>query len=120
MTTSFLPLNTFAAAVIGLSYVGLPLAVELVKHQACRRTSSAPWQRRVMGFCIDAQRLEELRQGIDRANAYSIHELQAVQFFQLTNNPAQLVQDYVFVVTAPTPIDNVKRPVFATVSWTGR
>ena len=96
-------------AVIGLGYVGLPLAVEFAKPQACRRTGAA-MQRRVIGFDINSQRLEELRQGIDRTNETSAEELQAAQLLEFTSDPAQLAEADVFVVTVPTPIDSAKRP----------
>jgi len=108
-TTSLPPLNTCTVAVIGLGYVGLPLAVEFGKPQGCSRTG-APLQRRVIGFDINAQRLEELRQGIDRTNEISAEELQAAQLLEFTNDPAKLSEADVFVVTVPTPIDSAKRP----------
>ena len=56
----FPKLNSCTVAVIGLGYVGLPLAVEFAKTQRCRR-SGAALERRVIGFDIDCQRLAELR-----------------------------------------------------------
>jgi UDP-N-acetyl-D-galactosamine dehydrogenase len=109
MTTSLPELNSCTVAVIGLGYVGLPLAVEFAKPQLCRRTGAA-LQRRVIGFDINSQRLEELRQGIDRTNETSAEELQAAQLLEFTSNPAQLAEADVFVVTVPTPIDSAKRP----------
>ena len=94
---------------IGLGYVGLPLAVEFAKPQICRRTG-APLQRRVIGFDINAQRLSELRAGHDRTNETSAAELQATQLLEFTNDPALLTEADVFVVTVPTPIDSAKRP----------
>ena len=109
MTTALPPLNHCTVAVIGLGYVGLPLAVEFAKPQACCRTGAA-LQRRVIGFDINSQRLEELRQGIDSTNETSAEELQAAQLLEFTSDPAQLALADVFVVTVPTPIDSAKRP----------
>ena len=109
MTTALPPLNNCTVAVIGLGYVGLPLAVEFAKPQACCRTGAA-LQRRVIGFDINSQRLEELRQGIDSTNETSAEELQAAQLLEFTSDPAQLTEADVFVVTVPTPIDSAKRP----------
>ena len=109
MAATLPPLNTCTVAVIGLGYVGLPLAVEFAKPQACRRTSAA-LHRRVIGFDINSQRLEELRQGIDRTNETSAEELQAAHLLEFTSDPAQLAVADVFVVTVPTPIDSAKRP----------
>ena len=103
------PLTTCTVAMIGLGYVGLPLAVEFAKRQACRRTG-APLQRRVIGFDINTQRLSELRAGHDRTNETSAAELQAAHLLEFTNDPALLAEADVFVVTVPTPIDSAKRP----------
>ena len=78
MKPPFPDLNTCTVAVIGLGYVGLPLAVELAQHQACVRTSS-PLRRRVIGFDINQQRLSELAAGVDRTNEISAAELQAAE-----------------------------------------
>ena len=109
MKPPFPDLNTCTVAVIGLGYVGLPLAVELAKPQACVRTS-APLRRRVIGFDINQQRLSELVAGVDRTNEISAAELQAAELLAFTNDVAQLAQADVFVVTVPTPIDSAKRP----------
>ena len=109
MTTTLPPLNNCTVAVIGLGYVGLPLAVEFAKPQACCRTG-VELQRRVIGFEINSQRLEELRQGIDRTNETSSEDLQAAQLLEFSSDPAQLAEADVFVVTVPTPIDSAKRP----------
>jgi UDP-N-acetyl-D-galactosamine dehydrogenase len=109
MKPLFPDLNTCTVAVIGLGYVGLPLAVELSKPQACVRTS-APLKRKVIGFDINQQRLSELAAGVDRTNEISAAELQAAELLAFTNDVAQLVQADVFVVPVPTPIDSAKRP----------
>ena len=109
MKPPFPDLNTCSVAVIGLGYVGLPLAVELSKPQDCLRTS-ASLRRRVIGFDINQQRLIELVAGVDRTNEVSAAELQAAELLAFTNDAAQLAQADVFVVTVPTPIDSAKRP----------
>jgi UDP-N-acetyl-D-galactosamine dehydrogenase len=96
-------------AVIGLGYVGLPLAATFATPGTCLRTG-APLQRRVIGFDINAQRLEELRQRIDRTLETSIEMLQAAALLEFSSDPAQLAEAEVFVVTVPTPIDSAKRP----------
>jgi UDP-N-acetyl-D-glucosamine/UDP-N-acetyl-D-galactosamine dehydrogenase len=107
--SDFPDLTTCTVAVIGLGYVGLPLAVELAKPQACLRTGEA-LRRRVIGFDINTQRLEELQQGIDRTKETSVAELKAAELLEFTSEPEQLAQADVFVVTVPTPIDSAKRP----------
>ena len=106
---NFPPLETCTVAVIGMGYVGLPLAVEFAKPQACARTG-APLRRRVIGFDINSQRLEELRAGHDRTNETTAEELQAAELLEFTSDSADLAQADVFVVTVPTPIDSAKRP----------
>jgi len=107
----FPALPTCTVAVIGLGYVGLPLAVEFGREQACVRTGAA-LRRRVIGFDVNTQRLEELRQGIDRTNETSATELQAAERLEFTNDSAALAAADVFVITVPTPIDSAKRPNF--------
>ncbi|WP_043692758.1 nucleotide sugar dehydrogenase [Synechococcus sp. KORDI-49] len=109
MTTNLPSLNNCTVAVIGLGYVGLPLAVEFAKPQACRRTGYS-LNRRVIGFDINIRRLEQLRQGVDSTNEICAAELKASQYLQFTNDPAQLAEADVFIVTVPTPIDSAKRP----------
>ena len=109
LTLPLPPLASCTVAVIGLGYVGLPLAVELAKHQECERTGE-PLRRRVIGFDVNTLRLEELRAGHDRTREISPSELQAATGLELTADPALLAQADVFVVTVPTPIDSAKRP----------
>jgi UDP-N-acetyl-D-galactosamine dehydrogenase len=96
-------------AVIGLGYVGLPLAATFATPGTCLRTG-APLQRRVIGFDINAQRLDELRQRIDRTLETSSEMLQAAALLEFSSDPSQLAEAEVFVVTVPTPIDSAKRP----------
>jgi UDP-N-acetyl-D-galactosamine dehydrogenase len=85
-------------AVIGLGYVGLPLAVEFGKH------------RPVIGFDIKPDRIAELRAGQDQTREVSPEELAEARHLSLTADPADLAAATVFIVTVPTPIDAHKRP----------
>jgi UDP-N-acetyl-D-galactosamine dehydrogenase len=96
-------------AVIGLGYVGLPLAVVFAKERPCLRTG-APLRRLVIGFDIYQQRLQELRQGLDRTQETSAQELQAATLLEFSAEAAHLAAADVFVVTVPTPIEGSKRP----------
>lgn len=107
--SDFPDLNTCTIAVIGLGYVGLPLAVEFAKPQSCRRTGDI-LHRRVIGYDINSQRLDELKQGIDRTNETSSQELKSAISLEFTNNADLLSQADVFIVTVPTPIDSANRP----------
>ena len=84
--------------VIGLGYVGLPLAVEFGK------------QIPTVGFDISADRILELNQGHDRTLEVSDTELRSSQHLQLTADPAEIAGANHYVVTVPTPIDQYKRP----------
>jgi len=103
------PLPTCTVAVIGLGYVGLPLAVEFARVQASQ-TTGTPLQRRVIGFDINSQRLAELRAGHDRTNETTAEALKAAKLLVFTADPAALAEADVYIVTVPTPIDSGKRP----------
>jgi UDP-N-acetyl-D-glucosamine/UDP-N-acetyl-D-galactosamine dehydrogenase len=105
----FPALPTCTVAVIGLGYVGLPLAIEFAKSRPCVR-SGAPLKRRVIGFDVNQQRLSELQAGHDRTNETSPEELQAATGLEFIADPARLSAAEVFIVTVPTPIDSAKRP----------
>ena len=110
MTPVPLPqLATCTVAVIGLGYVGLPLAVAFATPGRCLR-SGTELQRRVIGYDINATRLQELRQGLDRTRETTPEELQAATQLEFSDAEEMLAQAEVFVVTVPTPIDGSKRP----------
>jgi UDP-N-acetyl-D-galactosamine dehydrogenase len=87
-------------AVIGLGYVGLPLAVEFGKHFP------------TLGFDIRRERVEELRAGRDRTLEVDAAALAAAARLSFTTEPADLASCNVFIVTVPTPVDRYKRPDF--------
>ncbi len=109
MSNQLPPLTTCTVAVIGLGYVGLPLAAAFATPATCVRTA-APLKRRVIGFDINGQRLAELGQGIDRTHETSSEALAAAALLEFSSDPALLAEADVFVVTVPTPIDSAKRP----------
>jgi UDP-N-acetyl-D-galactosamine dehydrogenase len=86
--------------VIGLGYVGLPLAVEFGR------------QLPTLGFDIDAQRVAALIDGHDHTREVSAEELASVQQLRYSDDPASLRDCNVYIVTVPTPIDASKRPDF--------
>ena len=85
-------------AVVGLGYVGLPVAVEFGKHFP------------TIGFDIDSTRIEELHKGYDRTRETSQAELMSASLLSLTADPDPLRVATVYIVTVPTPIDSHKRP----------
>ena len=84
--------------VIGLGYVGLPLAVEFGKHFD------------TVGFDIKADRISELKAGRDSTLECSPAELKSASRLKYSANLKDLARCRVFIVTVPTPIDRYNRP----------
>lgn len=95
---TFYDLSDANIAIIGLGYVGLPLAVEFGKS------------RKVVGFDIDRKRIAELNAGLDNTLEVSSAELTAASGLVFSHNPEDLKSCNVYIVTVPTPIDEHKRP----------
>lgn len=85
-------------AVIGLGYVGLPLAVSFAKHYP------------VLGFDINQQRVDELSAGYDRTLEVTDAELSEAASLDFTTSPGRLAEVNTYIVTTPTPIDEHKNP----------
>jgi UDP-N-acetyl-D-glucosamine/UDP-N-acetyl-D-galactosamine dehydrogenase len=85
-------------AIIGLGYVGLPLAVEFGKV------------REVVGFDVNKLRIDELKLGIDRTLEVDSNELKSATWLKFTVDPKDLSDVTCFIVTVPTPVDNYKTP----------
>jgi len=96
--TNLQNLDSTKIAIIGLGYVGLPLAVEFGKRF------------NTLGFDINGARVAELNAGHDATLEVSDQELAAVDNFHCTANPEDLRDRDVYIVTVPTPIDSAKRP----------
>jgi len=84
--------------IIGLGYVGLPLAVEFGKQYV------------TVGFDINENRVNELRCGKDRTLEVETKELAQANKLSFTINPQEISGCDIFIVTVPTPIDKYKRP----------
>ena len=85
-------------SVIGLGYVGLPLAIEFGKKH------------NVLGFDINARRIEELKVHLDSTLEVSKEEFNKSKNILFSSNEKDLVGSDIFIITVPTPIDSVKRP----------
>ncbi|MCL1479100.1 Vi polysaccharide biosynthesis UDP-N-acetylglucosamine C-6 dehydrogenase TviB [Marinobacter sp. M3C] len=85
-------------AVIGLGYVGLPLA------------AAFGMKRRVIGFDINTTRVQQLRDGVDVTQEVSSEELAEVSLLSFTTELEDLRECSVFIITVPTPIDEFKAP----------
>lgn len=90
--------DQISIAVIGLGYVGLPLAATFGRRF------------KTLGFDINAKRVEELRQGHDHTLEVSEQELRDAAHLSFASNPEELKGCNVFIITVPTPIDEYKRP----------
>jgi UDP-N-acetyl-D-galactosamine dehydrogenase len=93
-----LKLDQIKLSIVGLGYVGLPLAVEFGK------------KRNVVGFDINTKRVTELQSGQDHTLEVEPEELKQAKYLSYTTDPAVLGESNVFIVTVPTPIDDHKRP----------
>jgi UDP-N-acetyl-D-galactosamine dehydrogenase len=87
-------------AVVGLGYVGLPLAVEFGKKQ------------RTIGFDLSASKVANYKNHIDPTGEVSSENLKAAAHLQVTTDPALLSQADYIVVAVPTPVDNAHNPDF--------
>lgn len=92
-------MNDVRIAVVGLGYVGLPLAVAFARKHS------------VVGFDISQERIASLRAGIDGTNEVSPEQLKAADLV-VTGEASDLRDCNVFIVTVPTPIDKANRPDF--------
>ena len=96
-------------SVIGMGYVGLPLAIEFAKQKTCQKTGDL-LNHNVFGFDIDDLRLDELQNGFDRTKELSEEELKHITNIKFTNNVKEISRSNVFIITVPTPIDSAKKP----------
>ena len=98
MTLSLGSARDAVVGVVGLGYVGLPLAVEFAKVLD------------VVAYDIDSGRVKELRDGRDHTLEVSTAALAAASRLRFTDDPADLARANVYIVTTPTPIDEHKQP----------
>ncbi len=85
-------------AIIGLGYVGLPLAVEFGKY------------RKVIGFDLDKDRIIELKQSIDRTLETTPDEISSSHYLEFTHNQESLSGASIYIISVPTPVDENKLP----------
>lgn len=91
-------LDDLKIAVVGLGYVGLPLAVEFGRIRS------------VVGFDINQQRIDALRRGEDSTLETDAEELAAARHLRFSTDPADIEGCNLYIVTVPTPIDAHRRP----------
>ena len=91
-------INDLRIAVIGLGYVGLPLAVEFGK------------KRSTIGFDINSKRIKNLTNGIDETLEVDKNSLDDANNLIFSNDEEDLANCDIYIVTVPTPIDEVNNP----------
>jgi UDP-N-acetyl-D-galactosamine dehydrogenase len=96
--TNFKKIDDARVAIVGLGYVGLPLAVEFGRHLD------------TVGFDIDPKRIADLKAGNDFTLETDAEELKAAKHLKFTTDLEALRGRDVYIVTVPTPIDAAKRP----------
>ena len=85
-------------AIIGLGYVGLPLAVEFGK------------KRKVVGYDIDKKRIYEIKRGFDRTNEILKKDLIAARYLNLTSEIEKIKDCEIYIITVPTPVNKTLKP----------
>ena len=91
--------NKVQVAVVGLGYVGMPLAAAFAKKGIS-----------VIGYDINEKRITELREGVDRTNEVDSGTLKALNNIEYTSNPEDLKKAEIYIITVPTPLDEYKAP----------
>ncbi len=89
---------TKTIAIIGLGYVGLPLAIEFGKKYP------------TLGFDINPTRIEELRNRFDRTHQINSHDFQEAKFLSFHTDIQELKNAQIYIITVPTPLDEYKNP----------
>ena len=97
-------INTFNLGIIGLGYVGLPLAVEFGKVIP------------VQGFDINVNRIHQLQKGEDVTLEITADELASSKNLEFTDSVSSLQGCNIIIVTVPTPVDDLKRPDFSALT----
>ncbi|MEM9221029.1 MAG: nucleotide sugar dehydrogenase [Pseudomonadota bacterium] len=91
-------LSSARLAVVGLGYVGLPVAAAFARHRA------------VVGYDANPARIAALKEGVDGTGEVSPEDLRAAKHLKLTNDAADLADCGIYIVAVPTPVDEAKRP----------
>jgi UDP-N-acetyl-D-galactosamine dehydrogenase len=90
--------NKYKICIVGLGYVGLPLAIEFSKHF------------KTVGFDINIQRVEELLNGMDRTMEIQNDKLNSLTNLTFTHNTSDIIDSNIYIITVPTPVDKYNNP----------
>tara|TARA_A100001015_G_scaffold301533_1_gene388482 strand:- start:1304 stop:2584 length:1281 start_codon:yes stop_codon:yes gene_type:complete len=98
-----LDFNKIKISIVGMGYVGLPLAVEFGRKY------------NTVGFDLNKQRIELLRNKIDHTNETSAKDLTKAKFLEYSFNPKSIEDSNIYIVTVPTPIDDSNIPELSSI-----
>ena len=102
-------LENCSIAILGLGYVGLPLALEIASRNSCILTGRK-LTRKVFGYDIDQNRIKELNKGLDRNKIFPQKILKKVKNIKFVTDKSLLKDIDVFILTVPTPINTKNEP----------
>ena len=106
------PFHSCNVGILGLGYVGLPLAIEIQKQQVCK-SSGLNLTRSVFGFDISPVRIKELESHIDKTDEVPTSDLESACNLTISSDISILKNVDIFIVAVPTPIDASKQPDFS-------
>ena len=109
-------LNTCNVAILGIGYVGLPLAIQISKIKKNIKTGS-DIKRLVIAYDVNKIRIKELIDNYDRTNEFSSDDLKGLDNLIYTFDQNLLKKADVFIITVPTPIDDSKSPDFKYIEY---
>ncbi len=95
--------------IVGLGYVGLPLAIEFSKIKTCLRTGKK-LNRNVIGFDLNQKRIDQLKLGLDTTKETEEKDLNEFKSINFTSELNKISTSDVFIISVPTPIDIDKNP----------
>ena len=110
MTRKIPDIEKCKICIIGLGYVGLPLAIEFSKQKKDDEFISKNINRKVIGFDIDIERVTELNNFTDRTREVKVSLLKNLKNLQFSSKEDEIADSDVFIVTVPSPIDDSKNP----------
>ena len=96
-------------AILGIGYVGLPLAMEFAYRKSCLRTNK-PIKRSIFAFDTNKSRINQLKRLFDNTNEFSKSELAEAKNIEFTSNLDNIISADIFIITVPTPINKFNKP----------
>ena len=107
--TNYPSIENCKICIVGLGYVGLPLAIEFSKIKKSIATGK-DLNREVIGFDLNQKRIKELESGIDSTQETDLEDLKEFNNIIFTSNIKLIKESDVYIISVPTPIDKNKKP----------